>query len=79
MTQLNFGVALNTMSRTELFGSLPHTQLVTQVLRGIPVIGGNGSYFIAQTEVNRWRDQECLRKLRHPPLRGADHVVRSGH
>lgn len=53
VTQLNFGVALNTMSRTEL--SVYLTQLVTQVLRGIPIIGGNGSYFIAPTEVNRWR------------------------
>ena len=49
VTQLNFGVALNTMSRTEL--SIYLTQLVTQVLRGIPIIGGNGSYVESDGEV----------------------------
>lgn len=58
LVQLCFGAALFTMARTEL--SIYLTQLVTQVLGGVPIIGGNGSYFIAPTEVNRWRQLKAV-------------------
>ena len=58
VVQLCFGAALFTMARTEL--SIYLTQLVTQVLGGIPIIGGNGSYFIAPAEVNRWRQLKTV-------------------